>query len=126
MRRAEDSHYPQLEPDVLKSRVISYEKHLTNKGIQAQDYDMVYELACEIHARNGAKGPFGIDAVLMGADAFLDKKKGIKEFKPMEKVERRKCNSCKGTTLRYVEGKIQYEEKDGKKVALRCEECYEN
>lgn len=125
LRRGEDSGTKQLDVEVLMARTISCERHLTNKGIVPEDYNIVYELAVQIHVEKGANGPFGIDEILTGANEFITRKQQAVRFVAEEKVKKIPCEYCNGTSLEKVEGKIQYNVVEGKKVAKRCVHCYE-
>jgi hypothetical protein len=132
LRNLEDSGQKQLDTEVLRARVISYERHLTNYGIEPENYEKVYEMAVKLYVDNGNKGPFGIYEILEGAKA-LNSSIPLKPSFPEEgKVEKIKCDFCNGTSLEYSRdskgnlGKIKYETIKGKKVAKRCTYCYES
>lgn len=102
---------------------MSYEKHLTNLGIEPKDYNEVYELSVQAHAEKGASGPFGIDSILIGAKRFLDAKNILPKFTKEKKFKTR-CTTCQSTGLRFDDaGKILYENDGDKKKALKCLDC---
>ena len=130
LRRQEDSGQKLPEPEVLKQRCFSYEKHLTRQGIQIHEYDAIYELAVEIYNEKGAPGPFGVDYVVQAARRYKSNKK--EEAVPFKKQlkARNECEECLGTSLEHTkteDGKLDsivYEIIDGKKKAKRCVYCY--
>lgn len=127
MRRQEDAGFKPLDDRLLQGRSVSYEKHLTRKGVKPEDYEVIYELAVQIHAKEEFKRPFGIDHLLEAAESLYNGYKANEPFKLVKKVPRKNCSTCKGTSLRFLDnGQIDYEEKEGKKVAKRCDNCYES
>lgn len=123
LRRTEDAQLKQPDVEIAKVRAISYEKHLTALGINPEDYDTVYSLAVIAHNERGALGPFGIDAIIQGAQRFIQSK-----VTPSEHIRERKvkveCEECNGTGLKFdFLGKILYDE--NKKV-VKCEKCYDS
>ncbi len=129
VRRQEDSGLKPLEPEILKARCLSYERHLTKQGISPKDYDEIYEIAVEIYNDRGALGPFGIDFVVQAAKRFKERKEYEGEYTKLLK-NKSDCQHCLGTSLEHTkneEGKLEnivYETVNGKKIAKRCEYCY--
>lgn len=125
LRRTEDSQQRQQDIDIVRVRSLSYEKHLTNLGIEPKDYNEVYELSVQAHAEKGASGPFGIDSILIGARRFLETKNVLPKFNKERKIKT-ECPTCMSTGLRFDEsGKILYELKGSKREALKCLDCDE-
>lgn len=124
IRRIEDSQVRYPAPEILRGRAESYEQHLSNMEINPADYNKVYELALQYYNENEIKGPFGIDEIIQGAKRFQTQNVPVPYFVKEEK-QKITCDTCHGTGLRFDDlGKIIYEETEGKKKALKCEDCY--
>ena len=121
MRRSEDYGQKQLEPEVLKVRVLSYYQHLNNLGIEPNEYNKVYEMAVEIHAEDGAKGPFGITEVIRAAKRLKESKVITPSFVNKARVRATSCESCKGSGLKFDSSGSMMFGNDGR--PLKCELC---
>lgn len=111
-----------IDSELMKSKGTMYERQLTNLGIKLEDYEAVYDNAVVEHNKHNPNGPFGIDDVVKGAQVFVANKNAPKMFVKEEKVLNT-CTSCGGTGLEFEDGKIKYELIDGKKKAVKCNDC---
>lgn len=119
LRRTEDAQRKQVDPKIAVGRAESYEKHLTNLGIQSCDYNKVYEMAVLAHNEQEVKGPFGIDEIIQGAIRFKNLKTPIQKFsKEFKNIVA--CATCSGTGLKFENGKIVFGQN---KKAEECEDC---
>lgn len=125
LRRQEDSGVRPLPSELIKIRAISYERHLTNLGIEPQDYAAIYELAMQIYNADENHGAFNVDYLIKAAQRHnLLKVKKMQTVRAVKKLPHSTCTVCRGTTLKFTqEGKtmhIAYEEIDGKLIPQRC------